>query len=92
MPANEQTRNIINKESIAKMKDGVRIINLARGELVDEESMIEALNQEKVARYVTDFATYQLVHTKNTDLFPASGCFHAGERRKLRGHGSEGIT
>ncbi|MBQ1378733.1 MAG: 3-phosphoglycerate dehydrogenase, partial [Erysipelotrichaceae bacterium] len=56
MPANEQTRNIISKESIAKMKDGVRIINLARGELVDEESMIEALNQEKVARYVTDFA------------------------------------
>ena len=73
MPANEQTRNIINKESIAKMKKGVRIINLARGELVDEESMIEALNQEKVARYVTDFATYQLVHTKNTVCFPHLG-------------------
>ena len=73
MPANDQTRNIINKESIAKMKDGVRIINLARGELVDDESMIEALNQEKVARYVTDFATYQLVHTKNTVCFPHLG-------------------
>ena len=35
--------------------------------------MIEALNQEKVARYVTDFATYQLVHTKNTVCFPHLG-------------------
>ena len=48
------------KEAIAKMKDGVKIINLARGGLVNEEDMLEALDSGKVAVYVTDFPTPKL--------------------------------
>ncbi len=73
MPANDDTRNLISGNAISKMKDGVRIINLARGELVNEDDLIEALDSGKVARYVTDFASYRLVHAKNTVCFPHLG-------------------
>jgi D-3-phosphoglycerate dehydrogenase len=43
------------------MKDGVRIINLARAELVDSEAMIAAVKSGKVAAYVTDFITDELI-------------------------------
>ena len=55
VPYMDSTRHMINAESIAKMKDGVRIINIARGELVDDDALLEALASGKVARYVTDF-------------------------------------
>jgi D-3-phosphoglycerate dehydrogenase len=48
-PLIDATRNIINAEAIAKMKDGVRIINCARGGLVDEQALYEALKSGKVA-------------------------------------------
>ncbi|MFM2130224.1 MAG: hypothetical protein RL477_1770, partial [Pseudomonadota bacterium] len=48
-PLTEQTRNIINAAAIAKMKDGVRVINCARGELVVEADMVAALKSGKVA-------------------------------------------
>jgi D-3-phosphoglycerate dehydrogenase len=48
-PLIDATRNIINAEAIAKMKDGVRIINCARGGLVDEAALYEALKSGKVA-------------------------------------------
>jgi D-3-phosphoglycerate dehydrogenase len=48
-PLTDKTRNIIDKSSIAKMKDGVRIINCARGGLVVEEDLAEALKAGKVA-------------------------------------------
>lgn len=55
IPCMDATRHFINASSIAKMKDGVRILNLARGELVNDDDMIAALETGKVARYVTDF-------------------------------------
>ncbi|ODU57023.1 MAG: phosphoglycerate dehydrogenase [Acetobacteraceae bacterium SCN 69-10] len=48
-PLIEATRNIINAEAIARMKDGVRIINCARGGLVDEKALYDALKSGKVA-------------------------------------------
>lgn len=60
IPQTPDTMNTINKEAIAKMKDGVKIINLARGGLVNEEDMLEALDSGKVAVYVTDFPTPKL--------------------------------
>jgi len=48
VPLTEQTRNLINKETISKMKDGVIIINCARGGIIDEEALIEALKSRKV--------------------------------------------
>ncbi len=48
-PLTEKTRNIIDAAAIAKMKDGVRIINCARGGLVDEEALAAAIKSGKVA-------------------------------------------
>jgi D-3-phosphoglycerate dehydrogenase len=55
LPYKEATKHLINKESIAKMKPGVRIINMARAELVNDDDMLEALASKQVAVYVTDF-------------------------------------
>ncbi|MBR2343854.1 MAG: phosphoglycerate dehydrogenase [Clostridia bacterium] len=57
VPSTKDTKGMINKETIAKMKDGVRIINLARADLVNADDIKEALASGKVASYVTDFPT-----------------------------------
>lgn len=54
VPLNDKTRGIINKESFALMKDGVYIINCARGGVVDEADLLEALNSGKVAGAALD--------------------------------------
>lgn len=70
-----ETRNLINKDTIALMKDGVRIINLARGELINNVDISEALNNDKVASYVTDFASNELLelNPKNVIIMPHLG-------------------
>ena len=55
VPLLEDTKKMINRDAIAKMKDGVIILNFARDSLVDDDAMAEALTSGKVARYVTDF-------------------------------------
>jgi len=54
LPLNDETRNAVNTEAIARMRDGVRIINAARGELVDEAALIAALESGKVAGAAID--------------------------------------
>ena len=70
MPA---THHTINAEAIAKMKDGVRIINLARGELVDDDAIIAAIDCNKVARYVTDFPNAKTANCPNIIAIPHLG-------------------
>ncbi|MDM7925665.1 MAG: hydroxyacid dehydrogenase [bacterium] len=53
-PLTDETRGMINKASIAKMKDGVAIVNTGRGKCVVEEDLVEALNSGKVRAYATD--------------------------------------
>lgn len=72
-PLTDETRDMINDKAISLMQDGVRIINYARGEVVNEDAIINGLNSGKVARYVADFPTDRLVHTKNTVLTPHLG-------------------
>lgn len=48
LPLSDESKNMINKNSIAKMKDGVIIINTARGEIINENDLIDALNSRKV--------------------------------------------
>ena len=72
-PLTDETRGMIGKEQIAMMKDGVRIINYARGEVVDEDAMIEALNSGKVARFVADFPTEKMCKAPNAVLTPHLG-------------------
>ena len=55
VPLLDDTKHMINRESISKMKDGVIILNFARDLLVDDEAMEEALKSGKVKRYITDF-------------------------------------
>ncbi|MFI3312384.1 MAG: phosphoglycerate dehydrogenase [Eubacteriales bacterium] len=70
MPA---THHTINSETIAMMKDGVRILNLARGELVDDEAMKVALESGKVAKYVTDFPNETILSCPNVIPMPHLG-------------------
>jgi len=54
VPLTDETRGMINRETIAQMKDGVVIVNTARGGCVAEEDMVEALKSDKVRAYATD--------------------------------------
>jgi D-3-phosphoglycerate dehydrogenase len=73
VPFMDATKHTINADTIAQMKDGVRIINLARGELVDDDAMVAALESGKVARYVTDFPNNKVVQAKNVVGIPHLG-------------------
>ncbi len=55
VPYMDSTHHMLNKEAFAQMKKGVRVINLARAELVDDDALLDAIADGTVARYVTDF-------------------------------------
>lgn len=73
VPSTPTTKGMINKDTIAKMKDGVRIINLARADLVNSADIKVALESGKVAAYVTDFPTPETIGMKNTVCIPHLG-------------------
>lgn len=73
IPLLDETRGIINKDSIALMKDGVMILNFARGELVNTADVIAALESGKISRYVTDFPCQELIGVRNAVLIPHLG-------------------
>lgn len=68
-----QNAGFINKDNIAKMKDGVVIINCARGELVDSNDIINAVNSGKVARYFCDFPSDEIIGIENIVCTPHLG-------------------
>lgn len=73
VPLLPDTKNIVCAETLAKAKDGVRVINLARGELVDEQAMADALQSGKVACYVSDFASDCILEQENAIVLPHLG-------------------
>lgn len=73
VPLTDSTKNIVNTDSIAKMKDGVRILNFARGGLVDNEAIKAALEAGKVAAYVTDFPSDDILGTDGVIAIPHLG-------------------
>lgn len=73
VPLTDTTKYMINKNSIAIMKDNVRIINCARGELVNNADIIKACESGKVAKYVTDFPCGELLCKKNIIAIPHLG-------------------
>ena len=73
VPLTPDTKHIIDAKAIGMMKDGVRILNIARGELVDEAAMVQALESDKVARYVSDFASEEMLAQKNAIIMPHLG-------------------
>lgn len=72
-PLLPSTKGMIDETSISSMRHGVRIINLARGGLVDDEDMLAALAGGKVARYVTDFPNNTLVGKPGVIAIPHLG-------------------
>ena len=69
----DKTKNMIDAKAIANMKLGVRFINLARGEIVDDDAMLAALDSGKVASYVTDFPNNRLVKAPHVVAMPHLG-------------------
>ena len=73
IPQTAETKGYINKERIAMMKDGVRIMNFARGGLINNADMKEALESGKVAKYVTDFPDADVMEMTNVIAIPHLG-------------------
>ncbi len=73
VPMTDKNKGMINASKIAEMKDGVAIINLARGDLVDTNDIIEGVKSGKVSRYVTDFPSDALIGEENIICIPHLG-------------------
>lgn len=73
IPLTEETKGYINKEKFGMMKPGVRLLNFARGGLVDLDALEEAINTGRVARYVTDFPNEKTLRMKNVISIPHLG-------------------
>ena len=73
IPLLKDTRGSINADAIAKMKDGVRLLNFSRAELADFADLTAALESGKVASYVTDFPTQEVLQMKNAVVIPHLG-------------------
>ena len=73
VPQTAETRGMINEDAIHMMKGGVRILNLARGGLVNDNDMLAALDSGKVAAYVTDFPNNKILQGKNVIAIPHLG-------------------
>ena len=73
VPLNGETRNLIGKESIPKLKDGAVILNFSRGELVESSEMLKALENGKIAKYITDFPSEELLCHNNIIALPHLG-------------------
>lgn len=73
VPLTPDTKGFINAESIATMKDGVRILNFARGDLVDSAAIIDSLAAGKVAAYVTDFPSDDVIGVDGVIAIPHLG-------------------
>ena len=69
----DQNKGIINAGLIRKMKDGVVLINCARGELVDNGDILKATESGKVAKYIVDFPADELIGAKNVICIPHLG-------------------
>lgn len=73
VPLLDDTKEMINADTISMMKDGVIILNFARDLLIKEDAVIEGLASGKIAGYATDFPSVKLANTKGVVAFPHLG-------------------
>ena len=73
VPYLPSTKNTINAQTLAMCKDGVRVLNFARGELVDNFALLDALGTGKVAQYFCDFPAEELLGVKGVYCTPHLG-------------------
>ena len=73
IPLTGDTKHTINRDTIKKMKDGVKVLNFARGELVDIDAMKTALASGKVSKYVVDFPSSEALNVDGIIAIPHLG-------------------
>ena len=73
VPLVADTKGMLNAAAFAAMKDGVRILNFSRAGLVDSDAMLAALAEGKVAAYVVDFPTEEMLDVENVVAIPHLG-------------------
>ncbi|MBL4900189.1 MAG: 3-phosphoglycerate dehydrogenase [Colwellia sp.] len=73
VPMIEATRGLMNSDAFSAIKEGAKLINLARGELVEEAAVISALDSGKLASYIADFPSEALIAHDKVVLFPHLG-------------------
>ncbi len=73
IPQMPETKGFINKDKLKLMKNGVKILNFARGGLVKNADMLAAIESGKVGKYVTDFPDDELINVKNVIAIPHLG-------------------
>ncbi len=73
VPANDATKGMMNSEFFGKMRDGAVILNFSRDKLVNSADLLEALKSGKIGRYVTDFATADILGQDNVISLPHLG-------------------
>ena len=73
VPLTPDTKGVINAENIAKMKDGVRIINYSRADLVNSADVLAAIKNGKISEYTTDFATDDILGEEGVIVTPHLG-------------------
>jgi D-3-phosphoglycerate dehydrogenase len=72
-PMTDETEKMINRDTIALMKDGVRLVNYARYEVVDEDAVLEALDSGKIVRFASDFPSVRTIGRPDVSLTPHLG-------------------
>lgn len=72
-PLNETTRGMINERTLKRAKPGLRILNFARGGLVDSAAVVAALKEGRIGRYVTDFPDAETIGVPNVIAIPHLG-------------------
>ena len=73
VPLNDKTRGMIGVRALSLCRKGVRIMNFARGGLIDEDALMNALGDERVAAYVTDFPSDKLIGVSGVICIPHLG-------------------
>ncbi len=73
VPLTNDTKEMISAKNIDRMKDNVRILNFARGDLVNSQDIINALDSGKMAAYITDFPSEDLIGTNGVIAVPHLG-------------------
>lgn len=77
VPATDSTKGMINKEVFDRMKDGAIFLNFSRDKLVNDADLMAAIDSGKIRKYVTDFATDELLHYNNVIAIPHLGASSA---------------
>lgn len=73
VPLNDKTHHLISTKELSLMKNNATLLNFARGELVDNQALVAAINNQEIKEYITDFASEDLLHHEQITVLPHLG-------------------